>query len=87
MMLLHVGLVVYVVGQSESEVFLMICGSYCGVACIDGSCPKANWEEYMERDMPVVRSCNDCHYYKGCEDCAFLGTFYCATENLQIDNS
>jgi hypothetical protein len=25
------------------------CPEYCGVACIDGSCPIANREEYAER--------------------------------------
>ena len=53
------------------------CKDYVGVACVDGSCPKANWEEYAERDMDVVKSCKECHYYKGCEDCALDGTEYC----------
>ena len=53
------------------------CNSYVGLACVDGSCPKAKWEEYLERDMDVVRNCNECHYYKGCEDCALSGTEYC----------
>lgn len=25
----------------------------------------------------VVRDCRECHYYKGCEDCALCGTEYC----------
>lgn len=53
------------------------CGGYVGVACVDGSCPVANAEEYAERCMDVVRSCIECHYYKGCEDCALAGTEYC----------
>lgn len=49
------------------------CKEYVGVACIDGTCPKANMEEYMERDYPVVKNCRDCHFYRGCEDCYFAG--------------
>jgi len=53
------------------------CMEYVGVACVDGTCPKANREEYEERCIPVVRDCRECHYYKGCEDCALYGTEYC----------
>ena len=31
------------------------CRNYVGVACVDGSCPSANREEYEERYMPVQR--------------------------------
>ena len=47
------------------------CHSYCGVACVDGSCPIANREEYEERCIPTIEKCDDCHLYKGCEDCCF----------------
>ena len=53
------------------------CKNYVGVSCVDGSCPIANWQEYAERDIPVIRSCDDCHYYKGCADCPFCGMEYC----------
>ena len=53
------------------------CRGYVGLACIDGSCPMANAEEYEERGMDVVKSCKDCHYYDGCNDCAFADTEYC----------
>ena len=53
------------------------CKSYVGVACVDGSCPEAQQEEYEERCIPVVYNCNECHYYRGCEDCALEGTEYC----------
>lgn len=46
------------------------CPDYVGVACVDGTCPIANCEEYAERCMPVISCCRDCFYYKGCEDCA-----------------
>lgn len=47
------------------------CKNYCGVKCVDGNCPIALREEYEERCYPVVEDCGECHYYKGCEDCAF----------------
>lgn len=57
------------------------CKGYVGVSCVDGSCPIANADEYAERDMDVVRDCNDCHYYRGCEDCALLETKYCNSKD------
>lgn len=56
------------------------CGDYVGVACVDGTCPMANMEEYARRCMDVVTNCNECHFYKGCEDCALDGTEYCDRE-------
>ncbi len=58
-----------------------ICEGYVGVACVDGTCPKANSEEYAERGMDVIRNCSECCYYKGCEDCALLDTKYCVVKN------
>lgn len=55
--------------MSENE----ICKGYCGVACIDGSCPIANRDKYAERGYDVVHKCSECIYYKGCEDCCFDG--------------
>lgn len=45
------------------------CKSYCGVACVDGTCPIANMEEYEERGYDITHNCNECWYYKGCDDC------------------
>lgn len=53
------------------------CNQYCGVACVDGTCPLANAEEYEERGIPTPKKCRDCFYNNGCEDCAFRGTEYC----------
>lgn len=53
------------------------CKGYVGVACVDGSCPIANREEYEERCMDVIENCKECWRYKGCEDCALDGTEYC----------
>ena len=56
-----------------------ICKGYCGVACIDGSCPIANRDEYAERGYDIVHECSECIYYKGCEDCCFDGDArYCS---------
>lgn len=38
------------------------CPDYVGVACVDGTCPVANREEYAERCMPVISCCRDCFY-------------------------
>lgn len=53
------------------------CGRYVGVACVDGTCPMANSEEYEERCVPLVKNCEECYCNKGCEDCAMKGTEYC----------
>ena len=58
------------------------CHSYTGVACIDGSCPKAWQEEYEERGMDVPKSCIDCWYNLGCEDCALEGTQHCEKNTI-----
>ena len=49
------------------------CKNYVGIACINGSCPIANKEEYEERDYEIIKNCNECIFYKGCEDCYFNG--------------
>ncbi len=58
------------------------CKNYVGVACVNGTCPKANVEEYEERCMPVVKSCKYCFYYEGCKDCFFNGRpEFCGDKN------
>lgn len=54
-----------------------ICDGYCGVSCVDGSCPIANYEDYEERGYDVVHNCSECYLYKGCEDCCFKDTEIC----------
>lgn len=56
------------------------CKGYCGVSCVDGSCPMANREEYAERGYDLIDSCEECHYYKGCEDCCFDGDERCCVK-------
>lgn len=58
----------------------MRCKNYVGIACVDGTCPKALKEEYEEQCIPVVNNCKNCFYYKGCDDCALFGT-ECCTNN------
>ena len=67
------------------------CKKYCGVSCIDGTCPIANIDEYIERDYPIIRNCDECHYYKGCKDCYFAGRdktdeLYCEDEEDSDEN-
>lgn len=62
---------------------MKICMDYVGLACVDGSCPKANAEEYAERCMEVVKNCKECFMYKGCEDCALCGTEYCQKDSAE----
>lgn len=57
---------------------MKICKGYLGLACVDGSCPIANAEEYVERCMDVIKKCDDCPFYKGCEDCA------CSTFSINL---
>ena len=64
-----------------------VCKGYCGVACIDGGCPIALKDEYMERGYDIVYSCDECNYCKGCEDCIFDGTEYCAKAEDKQDGS
>lgn len=54
-----------------------ICKNYCGISCVDGTCPKANREDYEKLGMDVIKKCDDCHYYRGCDDCAFWETDIC----------
>ena len=56
------------------------CEGYVVVTCVDGGCPMANRDEYAERGYDVVHSCDECIYYKGCEDCALEGTEHCVKE-------
>lgn len=60
------------------------CKNYVGVACVDGSCPVANYRYFMGKGMPEIAkafadagNCTDCLYYRGCEDCALADTEYC----------
>lgn len=60
------------------------CKDYVGAACVDGTCPIANYNHYMDKGMPDVaeqfsdvKKCSQCGYYRGCEDCALDRTEYC----------
>ena len=63
------------------------CKGYCGVSCIDGFCPVARQDEYAERDYDIVHNCNECHYYRGCEDCYFNDKpEYCSKKEYEIND-
>ena len=51
-----------------------ICKDYCGVACIDGSCPNALLEDNPDYFVDVYGQssrikCSDCAYNEQCKDC------------------
>lgn len=56
------------------------CKNYTGLACIDGTCPIANRDTYIEYGIPLVWSCDDCHCYNGCDDC-----YFCRNDKCEID--
>lgn len=56
---------------------IKVCPNYTGVTCVNGSCPMAWAEERQEYGIPLVHSCDECTYYKGCEDCCFSGENGC----------
>lgn len=62
------------------------CESYCGVSCVDGSCPVANRDEYAERGYDVIFDCDECWHYEGCKDCCFEGTEMCPELNKNENN-
>lgn len=53
------------------------CPGYVGYTCVNGSCPRANADEYAERGYDITHSCDECGWYKGCEDCALEDTEHC----------
>lgn len=63
-----------------------ICSEYVGRACVDGSCPVANADEYAEYGMDVIRRCEDCWMRKGCEDCILYGTEHCPDSLEEVEN-
>lgn len=54
-----------------------MCKEYVGIACIDGSCPVANNEEYCRMGEDTVSSCADCWLHRGCEDCMREDCVFC----------
>lgn len=59
------------------------CKSYVGLACVDGSCPKIDHDEFGGYIRPIVNSCCECGLYYGCEDCYFEGTSECPREEYK----
>ena len=62
------------------------CPEYCGVACVDGSCPLALQEQfldiYIDSGIPMIKNCKECHLNYGCLDCANLNNKnYCPKFN------
>ena len=59
------------------------CPNYCGVTCVNGSCPNALADEYPEYGY-IHCTCAECGYYKGCEDCCFADKpDYCSSKDKE----
>ena len=58
----------------------MRCVNYVGATCVNGSCPNALANEYQEYGYEHC-TCEECGYYKGCNDCALYGTEMCTPMN------
>lgn len=57
------------------------CEGYCGVTCVNGSCPQALADQYPEYGYEPC-TCEECGYYKGCENCCFQGDeLFCVKKN------
>jgi len=57
---------------------MKICPDYCGLHCVNGSCPKALYNDEYQLYVDIYGttkkpSCKNCGYYFGCEDCYFNG--------------
>ena len=51
------------------------------VTCVNGSCPQALADQYPEYGYEPC-TCEECGYYKGCEDCCFQGDeLFCVKKN------
>ena len=57
------------------------CVRYCGVACVNGSCPNAIEDEFRQGKI----SCEECWHYEGCKDCCFEGTELCMNTDTGYD--
>ncbi len=62
------------------------CKSYCGTTCVNGLCPIALYNEDFTL-FEIKPSCNDCFYYRGCEDCAFDGMPLCPKFNKESEDT
>lgn len=49
-----------------------VCNQYVGSACIDGNCPKAHVEEFLERGIDIIKSCNECVFIKSAKIVRFM---------------
>lgn len=50
------------------------CKGYCGLSCVDGSCPQIEDKSY---------DCSECWLYKGCDDCCYVDSEYCTNYDTQ----
>lgn len=56
------------------------CSNYCGISCVNGSCPNAldeldrssDTDSYSSFHLDKPIHCKDCWCYRGCSDCYFF---------------
>ena len=57
------------------------CEEYCGIACIDGSCPRASGT----KDQRGKILCENCPYNHGCIDCTYRFENVCIIYGRKIN--
>ena len=59
------------------------CSDYCGLSCIDGSCPIADYRVHPQTYDCKQPTCSECGLYKGCEDCYFFCDNHCSVNEMR----
>lgn len=62
----------------------MRCGFYSGIACDERICPKVNTDRCKKYGMPLVKTCEECYFFLGVEDCILFDTCYCDKNCVKI---
>lgn len=60
----------------------MRCPNYTGVTCVNGNCPNALANEFPEYGYKHL-TCEECGYYKGCDDCCFSDSGQCCINKAE----
>ena len=58
----------------------MRCVNYVGTTCVNGNCPNILANEYPDYGYEHC-TCEECGYYKGCDDCALYWYNLCTPIN------
>lgn len=79
--------------MKNNKVKTNYCNNYCGLACVNGTCPNAlddldrrsDTDAYAMYHLDKKVKCNECYEYKGCDDCCFNGTNMCDKTELKVN--